>query len=82
MKKALVSPLQNNRVAQVEQEAFEVALPLFWVDCPDNVCPEWTYNNGSFTEPPAPEYVPPPQPTKEELLAKLLEIQAQLEGMQ
>lgn len=35
-----------------------------------------------YVEPPVPEYVPPPQPTKEELLAKLLEIQAQLEGMQ
>ena len=30
----------------------------------------------------APKYVPPPQPTKEELMAKLLEIQAHLEGMQ
>lgn len=29
-----------------------------------------------------PVEVAPPQPTKEELLAKLLEIQAQLEGMQ
>lgn len=35
-----------------------------------------------YVAPPVPEYVPPPQPTKEELLAKLLEIQAQLEGMQ
>ena len=34
-----------------------------------------------YVEPPAPEYVVPPAPTKEELLAKLLEIQAQLEAM-
>ena len=34
-----------------------------------------------YVEPPVPEYVPPPAPTKEELLAKLLEIQAQLQGM-
>lgn len=30
---------------------------------------------------PIPEYVPQPTPTKEELMAKLLEIQAQLETM-
>lgn len=35
-----------------------------------------------YVAPPVPEYVPPPAPTKEELLAKLLEIQAQLQGMQ
>lgn len=34
-----------------------------------------------YVEPPVPEYVPPPQPTKEELLAKLLEIQEQLEAL-
>ena len=34
-----------------------------------------------YVAPPVPEYVPPPQPTKEELMAKLLEIQAQLEGL-
>lgn len=34
-----------------------------------------------YVEPPVPEYVPPPAPTKEELMAKLLELQAQLEGM-
>lgn len=31
-----------------------------------------------YVEPPVPEYVPPPAPTKEELLAKLQEIQAQI----
>ena len=31
--------------------------------------------------PPVPEYVPPPAPTKEELMVKLLEIQSQLEKM-
>jgi len=37
--KALVSPNEPReigyRVAQVEQQEFEVALPLFWVDCAD-----------------------------------------------
>jgi hypothetical protein len=81
MKKALVSPLENNRVAQVADAEFEVAQPLFWVDCPDNVCPEWTYDNGSFTERSVPEYVPPPQPTKAELLAELAALTAKIEAL-
>jgi hypothetical protein len=39
--KALISPNevreQGYRVAQVEQQEFEVALPLFWVDCDDTI---------------------------------------------
>lgn len=39
--KALISPIEPRetgyRVAQVEYEAFPVALPLFWVDCSDEV---------------------------------------------
>jgi hypothetical protein len=34
-----------------------------------------------YVEPPVPEYVPPPAPTKEELLAKLQEIQAQIAAL-
>ncbi len=34
-----------------------------------------------YVAPPVVEYTPPPAPTKEELMAKLLEIQAQLENM-
>lgn len=37
--KALISSLEPRksgyRVAQVEEKEFEVALPLFWVDCAD-----------------------------------------------
>lgn len=34
-----------------------------------------------YVAPPVVEYTPPPAPTKEQLMAKLLEIQAQLENM-
>ena len=34
-----------------------------------------------YVEPPVPEYTPPPEPTKEELLAKLQEIQAQIAAL-
>lgn len=41
MKKALICPtgvtVTGYRVAQVEDQPFEVALPLFWVDCADDV---------------------------------------------
>jgi hypothetical protein len=44
MKKALISPIEPRqsgyRVAQVEQESFEIAEPLFWVDCADDVKPD------------------------------------------
>ena len=49
--KALISPLEQVidymgnsgcRVAQVESFAFEVASPLYWIDCSDDcVADEW-----------------------------------------
>ena len=39
--KALISPIEPRqigyRVAQVEEQEFEVAPPLFWVDCAEDV---------------------------------------------
>lgn len=41
MKKALIDANTHIddglRVCQVETNTFEVALPLFWVDCPDDI---------------------------------------------
>lgn len=54
--KALISPSENNRIAQVQESTFEVAAPLFWTDCPENCTTEWTYNDGSF-EPPVPPVI-------------------------
>lgn len=88
--KALISKIElrenGYRVAQVEPDnkIFEVAEDLFWVDCP-NECEadKWYYSpdlNGCLSIP-EPEPIPVVEPTKEELMAKLLELQAQLEGM-
>lgn len=41
----------------------------------------WTYANGVFTAPPEPEVVAPPAPTKEELLAQLNAITAQIQAL-
>lgn len=39
--KALISPIEpvqtGFRVAEVHETGFEVALPLFWVDCTDSI---------------------------------------------
>lgn len=55
--KALITPNEvkekGYRVAQVEQQEFEVALPLFWVDCNDNVTADQYWfdpTNNSFKE--------------------------------
>ena len=51
--KALISPNENNRIAEVAEIDFPVAEPLFWVDCPpDCVADLWAYDNGTFTPPP------------------------------
>ena len=54
--KALISPEENNRIAEVAVQSFEVAQPLYWVDCADDVTTSWTYVDGVFI-PPQP-YVP------------------------
>jgi hypothetical protein len=79
--KALISPNENNRVAQVEAQIFEVAEPLFWVDCLDTVTPEWTYVDGQFVAPVIPESVVTPEPTKAELLAELELLTAKIQAL-
>ena len=51
--KALISPNENNRIAQIEpdENIFPVALPLFWTDCPVECTTEWTYVDGEFFPP-------------------------------
>lgn len=60
MKKALIF---GNRICQIEDEAFPVAEPLFWVDVDDDVRPdthEW--RNGAAVPIPEPEPEPPTVP--------------------
>lgn len=63
--KALISPNESReigyRVAQVEQQEFEVALPLFWVDCANNVvADQFWYDPADQTIKPIPQ--PDPEP--------------------
>lgn len=45
--KALISPREQvntgYRVVQVEETPFDVALPLFWLDCSNNITQEFLY---------------------------------------
>lgn len=76
--KALISPLENNRVVQIEATEFPVAEPLYWVDCADEVETEWTYNDGQFS---APAYLATVEPTKAELMAELAALTAKIQAL-
>lgn len=76
MKQALISPneavydyvrqVTGDRVAQVEEVAFPVARPLFWVECDDNVVADgyyWYIDALYPLPPPLPPALPaPPAP--------------------
>ena len=64
MKEALISPQEPRetgyRVAQVEQQEFEVAPPLFWVTCADDVvADQFWYDPADQTIKPIPQPEPP-----------------------
>jgi hypothetical protein len=66
--KALISPNEPRetgyRVAEVEQQEFEVALPLFWVGCADDVvADQFWYDPSDQTIKPIPV---PPEPVPPE----------------
>jgi len=62
--KALISPNESAhtgyRVAEVHQTGFDVAPPLFWVDCSDNITQDrFWYDPADQT---IKEFPPPPEP--------------------
>ena len=72
MKNALINPNEKinfenqeigERIAQVEDQTFEVALPLFWTPCDDDVVADQFYYNTTDEQiypvpvPPEPEPV-------------------------
>lgn len=73
--------IENNIVINVVEAEEELALAKGWVEIQGGAGIGWTYSEGKFTLPPAPEPVVEPQPTKEELLAQLQALQAQIESL-
>lgn len=69
MKEALISPtekvykydgtLLGDRVAEVANQSFEVAEPLFWVSCADDVIADQYYYDGSICQQVPVKPVPP-----------------------
>jgi hypothetical protein len=90
-KKALISTVEPResgyRVAQVEDAAniFEVGTGLMWVDCADNVvADEFWYDPSDElikANPVVVEETPVIAPTKEELMAQLAALQAQITAL-
>lgn len=65
-----VYSVAGQRVAEVAQNTFPVAPPLFWIECADEVTAEqYCYNNGACTvippDAPQPQPNPDQQPTVE-----------------
>lgn len=91
-KKALISTVEPResgyRVAQVEDAAntFEVGASLFWVDCADDVvADQFWYDPSDELIKANPivvqEAAPVIAPTKEELMAQLQALQAQISAL-
>ena len=74
MKKALISPNEKvidpntqevigERVAEVADQSFEIGLPLFWVDCADDVIVGGFYYDPTTQQIlQTPQPIPPKQP--------------------
>jgi hypothetical protein len=72
--------IENGIVSNVVIADAEIASANGWVECPV-AGPQWTYANGVFT---APAVVEPTvtTPTKEELLAQLNALTAQIQALE
>lgn len=72
--------IENGIVSNVVIADAEIASANGWVECP-NAGPQWTYANGVFTEPVVVEPTVT-TPTKEELLAQLQALSAQIQALE
>lgn len=73
--------IENGVAVNVVVADAEYAGQLGWVECPD-AGPGWTYADGVFTAPVVVEPPAPPAPTKEELLAQLNALSAQIQTLE
>ena len=89
-KQALISPNEPRetgyRVAQVEPDGqtFEVGAPLFWTPCADDVVADQFWYDPSdqlIKANPVVVVEAPAAPTKEELMAQLQALQAQITAL-
>lgn len=73
--------IENGKVVNVCVATAEDEKPANWVLCQSGGI-GWDYVNGQFVDNrPQPEFVAPPDPTKEQLLAQLNALQAQIQAL-
>jgi hypothetical protein len=72
--------IENGNIVNIVLAEPEYASEQNWVESPEEVSIGWSYVDGKFVDfRPAPEPAPAPlPPTKEELLAQLQALQAQI----
>ena len=73
--------IENGVAVNVVVADAEIASANGWIACPD-AGPGWTYANGVFTAPVVVEPTPAPAPTKEELMAQLAALSAQIQALE
>lgn len=73
--------IKNGVAVNVVIADAELASQNGWIACPD-AGPGWTYANGVFTAPVVVEPTPAPAPTKEELMAQLAALSAQIQALE
>lgn len=75
--------IENGKVVNTVVAEAEHAAEQGWVALPDGAGIDWDYINGQFVDNrPAPEVVTPPAPTKEELMAQLAALSAQIQALE
>jgi hypothetical protein len=73
--------IENGVVVNVVVAEAEYAQSQGWIECP-TAGPGWTYADGVFTAPVVVAPEPAPAPTKEQLLAQLNAIAAQIQALE
>ena len=73
--------IKNGIAVNVVVADAELASQNGWIACPVGG-PGWTYADGVFTAPVVVEPTPAPAPTKEELMAQLAALSAQIQALE
>jgi len=73
--------IENGLVANVVVADAEFAAQNGWIACPD-AGPGWKYDGAAFTEPDPVVIEAAPAPTKEQLLAQLNALSAQIQALE
>jgi hypothetical protein len=75
--------IENGKVVNAVVSEADYAAEQGWVELIGNAGIDWDYVNGQFVDNrPVPVVVTPPTPTKEELLAQLNALSAQIQALE